>query len=95
MEDFSPSGRIPDGGLRKVVFISDVFLIGYHLIPHYPAVNYTTGKDYLVTFRMDGSKEVNDVSLISIASCKLHCKLEVGDTEPDWMAVVENSDFLG
>ena len=60
------SGSTPDGGLRRVVIVSDVFLIGCssfsglfvcHLIPHYSTVALTPGEGYLMPFIMEGSKK--------------------------------------
>ena len=65
--EISPSGSTPDGGICRVVVVSDVFLIGCssfmglflcHLIPHYLAVAWTSGDGYLVPFIIEGSKEV-------------------------------------
>ena len=67
MGDFSPSGSTPDGGLRNVVIVSNIFWIGNssslgmfvrYPIPHYPAVAWTPSEGYLVPFVMEGSKEV-------------------------------------
>ena len=66
MEDFSHSGSTPDGGLHRVVVVSNIFVIGCssfpdlfvsHLIPHYPAVSWTQSEGYLVFFIMEDSKK--------------------------------------
>ena len=65
-EIFPPSGSTPDGGLRRVVVVSNMFLISCsffsglfvsHLISHYPAVAWAPDEGYLVPFIMEGSKE--------------------------------------
>ena len=65
MRNFSPSDSTPDGGLRRVVVVSNI-LIGCssfsgffvcHLIPHYPAVAWAPGEGYLLPFIMEGNKE--------------------------------------
>ena len=90
MGNFSAIGRTPDGGRCIVVVVSDVFVIGCssfsglfvcHLIPHYHEVAWTPCEGYLVPFLMEGSKEVQDVTLVS--DLKGYCRMEDCDTEQE------------
>ena len=67
MGDLTPSGSTPNAGLRRVVVVSKIFLIGCssfsvlslcHRIPHNPAVAWTSGERHQVPFIMEDSKEV-------------------------------------
>ena len=100
MGDFTHYGSTPDGGLSRVVVVSDT-LIGCssilglfvcHFIPHYHAVAWTPGDGYLAPFIVEGSKGVLDVTPAS--ALDEYCNLEVYATKQNWLAVADDSASL-
>ena len=86
---------MPDGGLHRVIVVSDVFLIicssfsclfVCHLIAHYPELACIPGEGYLVPFIMEGSKGVRMLLLSALLGGIAGWKFAI-QSWTDWLSL--------